>query len=246
MSLSLAICVATMRPDPNIRNSIHRHPGDISLATSNALNVLPVHIQYNTDDLNLGVVGSYHRLYGSASEDVLAYLHDDVIVREKGWDERVLKEFEDESVAVVGFGGALQHGDDDLYTTPYRLQKLRRHFYRSNVDDAEVHGERFAGSCDVAVLDGYALIVRRSFLDQIGGWEKIAEGADFFCYDYALCALAHRFGYRVRLVGVRCHHRGGGTSVKEGKKGITSQEAYDQSHRWFYEEFREVLPWRCK
>ena len=205
-----------------------------------------IYTQYNTPDNNLGVVGSYQKLYENSDEELLAYLHDDVICREEGWNERVIKEFEDPNVGVCGFGGALQHGDPSIYKTPYQLQQLRRSSYRSNVDDAEIHGERFTGSCEVAVLDGFALVVRREFLDRMGGWKVIAGGCDFYCYDYAICAMAHRFGYRVRMVGIRCHHRGGGTSVINKGLSATSQEAYDLSHKWYYEEFRDVMPWRCK
>ena len=98
-------------------------------------------------------------------------------------------------------------------------------------------------------MDGFALIVRRALLDRAGGWSHLAAGCDFFCYDYALCAMARRLGYHIRLVGIRCHHLGGRTSVQTGPDGqkpaITSPEAYETSHRWFYNTYRDVMPWRC-
>jgi GT2 family glycosyltransferase len=202
----------------------------------------------NDEDNNLGVVGSYQEMYTITKHcDLLCYVHDDVIMREHRWDERVLKEFEDESVGLVGFGGAKWHGMEDLYKVPYKLQNLQRGEYLSNVDDAEVHGARFTDACDVAVLDGFCLIIRRDILSRLGGWSRIAVGCDFYCYDYALCALVRRLGYRVRVVGVRCHHRGGTTSVgRKSELKNTSQDAFEKSHRWFYEEFRDVMPCRVK
>lgn len=245
--MNLAICVATMRQppfksfpyEPINFNGGPFTPGDIPLAEQNAVTAPCVWVQYNTLEINHGVVGSYQRLYEVTTADVLMFMHDDVIVREKGWDERVLREFDDPTVGVVGFGGAKWHGVPDLYKVPYKLQNLRRGDYLSNVDDAEVHGSRFTDSTEVAVLDGYAIAVRRSLLDRIGGWRSFR--CDFFCYDYSICAAARRCGYSIRVVGVRCHHRGGGTSVS-GVNGITSQEAYDESHRWFYHEFKDVMP----
>lgn len=235
--MKLAICVATMRPRvPNIA------PGDIPLASTNAVTDPRIYVQYNTPGENLGVTASYDKLYREGDEDIIAFLHDDVIIRERGWDERVLKEFfKDESVGLVGFGGALVHGKPDLYKVPYQLNNMVRLFYRSNVDDAEVHGERFTGSCSVAVLDGFALIARRSFLDRIGGFRSFPGEASYFCYDYILCALARRHHFRVSVLGIRCHHRGGSTSVGRNNK-FTSQEYYDKSHRWLYENFRDCLP----
>jgi len=147
----------------------------------------------------------------------------------------------DPQVALVGFGGALWHGLPDLYKTPYQLQQLQRGDYRSNVDNAEVHGSRFTGSCNVAVLDGFALAVRRSFLDRIGGWKQWPEHSSFYCYDYILCALARRYHQKVRLLGVRCHHRGGQSSTKVNTIA-TSDESYQRSHEWFYQSFRDVMP----
>src|SRR5262245_51567658 len=219
-------------------------PGSIGTWIWNA-NEEPDSMVHSNHANNIGVIPAYQKLYERTETDVLCYLHDDVICREQGWDERVLKEFEDESVAVAGFGGAVWHGTDDLYKRPYQLSNLRRGGYGSNVDDAKVHGERFTGAKDVAVLDGFALCVRRSFLDRIGGWSLVARGCDFYCYDYAICAIARRYGYRIRVVGLRCHHLGGATSTK-GVEGITGQEAYDKSHRWFYEEFRDVMPYEVR
>jgi hypothetical protein len=226
------------------------HP-DVATWFEQAAMGLKLRFHYNTPDSNLGVVGAYQKLYETTTEDVLLYLHDDVICREPEWDLRLMAEFiQDPGVAVVGFGGALQHGLPGLYKTPYQLQQLQRVGYRSNVDDAEVHGERFAGSSNVAVLDGFALAVRRSFLDRVGGFAKISVGCNFFNYDYALCALARRYQQKVRMVGVRCHHRGGATSVQHGKEASVQKyinhEEYDKAHRWFYHEFADVMPWRVQ
>src|SRR3990167_6379270 len=246
---TLAICVATMQIDDP--DAMVVEISDVATWTAHAaVPRIPVHYWTNTLENNLGVVGAYQKLYEQHSEDILLYLHNDVICREQDWDLRLMAEFiADPGVAVVGFGGALWHGLPDLYKVPYRLEQLQRGDYRSNVDDAEVHGTRFTGRCNVVVLDGFALAVRRSFLDRIGGFAKIS-GCNFFNYDYALCALARRYKQKIRLIGVKCHNRGGATSVQHGKEPSVeryiSQEAYDKSHEWFYNEFRLEMPARVK
>jgi GT2 family glycosyltransferase len=245
---TLALCVATMnRPSAEVSFMPLSHP-DVATWLEQAHGKPPVHYWYN-DQENLGVVGAYQKLYETTSEDILLFIHDDAICREQDWDLRLMAEFiADPQVAVVGFGGALWHGLPDLYKVPYQLQQLQRGDYRSNVDDAEGHGERFTGSCNVAVLDGFALAMRRSFLDRIEGFAKISEGCNFLCYDYALCALARRYKQQVRMVGIRCHHRGGVTSVSSepSVKQYVNQEAYDKSHLWFYKRFADVMPARVK
>lgn len=174
--------------------------------------------------------------------DLLVFLHDDLLIHDRDWLVRVEKEFSDPKVGLVGFAGGLVHGSPDLYRTPYKLQQLGRGGFRSNLEDAETHGERFTGSCDIAVLDGFALIVRREILEQAGGW-PLNTPIGYSNYDYWLGCETHRQGYKIRLVGVSCKHLGGQTSVKLGLAG--SGEAHDAAHLWLYNEYKDVLPWSC-
>ena len=203
-----------------------------------ALSILP-------SQARRGPVGTMQTGYESCTADILAFIHDDVIIHESGWDERVLREFENPTVGVVGFGGATGLGTPGIYKIPYRLQQLARISYASNVDDAEVHGRRFAGERDVAVLDGFSLIVRRELLDQAGGWPT--DKLIFHMYDAWLCLMAARLGYRARLVGVKCVHLGGRTSTRapynewlQAEHGKSDVDVHREAHEWIYEEFRDV------
>ena len=106
----------------------------------------------------------------------------------------------------------------------------------SNMRDAEKHGRRFTGERDVAVLDGFALFVRRSVIDQWGGWPKF--GVSYFMYSEALCCEVRRLGQRIRLVGVDCEHLGGKSS------GAELPYSYEEEHAYFYENNRDVMPYR--
>ena len=197
-------------------------------------------------DGHKGMLQGYERGWREAAKDgcdILAFFHDDTILKEEGWVGRVLREFESPDVGLVGFGGALVHGSPDLYKRPYEHTQLGRSYYLSNVDDAEVHGARFTGSNDVAVLDGFSLIVRRDVLDRAGGWPVATLG--YLGYDYWASCMVHRLGYRCRVVGARCHHLGGRTAVALKKNQDESGEAYHAAHRYIYDEFRDVLPYSC-
>jgi len=207
-------------------------------------------IRYNKLSDNLGVTGSLQWLYEHTTAPIIAFLHSDCEIFEQGWDERALREFDDPKVGVVGFGGATQLGHDDLYKTPYKLQQLARFGYASNTKDAEQHGERFEGSRDVAVLDGFSLIIRRTLLDKVGGWP--VKETPFHMYDAAICCLAHEAGYRVRLCGILSLHHGGATSTTSQYQefslrqyGKSDAQVHEESHKYIYERFRKVLPWHC-
>jgi len=206
--------------------------------------------QTRSSPTRTGPVASLQRGYEISTAPILAFIHDDVEIYEAGWDAAVLEEFQRPGVGVVGFGGALGLGTDDIYKTPYRLQQLARLQYGSNAPDWQTHGHRFTGSREVATLDGYCLIVRRELLDKIGGWKVMQT--QFHCYDTALTLYARRHGYKVRQLGIYAKHCGGGTSVKDGRYaewlkrefGKTDADVHRESHDWLYAEFKDVLPVR--
>jgi len=189
---------------------------------------------------NCDVVPAYQTAYEETDEPILAYIHDDVVIYEQGWDERVLREFDDPTVGIVGFGGALGHGQPRLYQVPYHLPDLARQNFMSDMRSAEKHGTRFKGERDVAILDGFALFVRRPILDNWGGWPK-GKPIGYFMYSENLCCEARRQGYRIRLVGVACEHLGGKSSGH-----IPASPTYEEEHRYFYETNRDVMPYRVK
>lgn len=252
----LAITTATLLPTPLITQCVKSWEQTRHMCHE-------ICIRENTPEDNLGVTGSLQWCYEQTTAPIIACIHSDTEIFESGWDERVLREFDDPTVGVVGFGGARQLGEDDIYKKPYEMYQLRRIGYMSNTNDAEVHGSRFAGECDVATLDGFALIVRRQLLadwyhgfpphDAVGLHELTAgwpvQSLPFHNYDNALCIHAARMGYRVRLVGIRCHHHGGRTTVTTAYDewsrrvlGKPDSEVHAESHWVLYEMGRGILP----
>ena len=187
--------------------------------------------------LGMLIMPAFEIVREETHEPIIAYIHDDVMIYEKDWDLRVLKEFEDPTVGMVGFGGALRHGSPDLYKGSYVLHHLGRAQFLSNMRNAEDHGKRFTGECDVAVLDGFALFIRREILDRAGGWPQDSP-INYFCYDHWISCIVRRQGYRIRLVGVDCHHLSGKTASM-----IALPDDHARAHWAIYEEFQDVLPY---
>jgi len=65
-----------------------------------------------------GFLAKLQKGYEESSADLLAYFHSDLYLHEEGWDQRVLREFEDETIGIVGFGGGKRLGSPDLYKIP--------------------------------------------------------------------------------------------------------------------------------
>ena len=206
-------------------------------------------VQTSSSTKRCGPVASLQRGYKHTTAPIIAFIHDDVEIFEDGWDAAVLEEFNRPNVGVVGFGGATGLGSPDIYKVPYQLQQLARYGYASNDTDWKTHGGHFTGSREVAVLDGFCLIVRRELLDKCGGWP--VTKMLFHNYDFYLCAIARRMGYKVRQIGVHCHHSGGLTSTTANynnwimrEHGRTDSEEHSRAHTFCWEEFRDVLPIR--
>lgn len=182
--------------------------------------------------------------------DIHAILHSDLTIHEPGWDKRVLAEFEDSRVGIVSFCGATRHGTDDIYRTPYDYKQLARGGFISNLSDAEAHGTRNTGTADVAVVDSFSLIVRRSFLDRCGGW-PVHTYPSSHVSDYWACLMCHRLGYRIRFVGVACSHTSGGVrgdgtfdypAWARTTRWGSDEEMHRVGHRLIAEEFKDILP----
>ena len=196
---------------------------------------------------NIGPVKAYQQLYErNRHHSHIAFLHDDLEILEPWTD--VEREFADPKLAIIGFGGATGLGLKDIYKIPYDIWQLQRTDYFSNQTDWSTHGTLETGAKDVAVVDGFAMVVRTQFLDDIGGWSGFPF--NFHCYDLYLCLMAKRLGWKVRMVGVRCTHHGGGTSTSAEyqelltRMGKTAAEDHQEPHVWIYESFRDELPVR--
>lgn len=189
---------------------------------------------------SLNIVDAYQHAFAHLRSDILGYVHDDLICHDQNWHERVMAEFT-RDVAVVGFAGAPGHGAADMYQGPFRIPSMGRIGMRSNLRDAEKHGARFTGSCNVAVLDGLAIFVRNDFLASIGGW-PVTTPVDYYTYAEWLCCMARRHKRRIRLVGVDCDHLRS-RSINLNPDFNPDPEA---ECRYIYEEFRDVLPERVE
>lgn len=187
----------------------------------------------------MGILAAYNRALELTSADVIGYVHDDVIVHDLSWKQRVLEEFAAfPDCAIVGFGGGYGYGAERMYDFPYQTHSLGRVGFRSNMTNAEVHGARFTGSCNGACLDGFAFFVLTDFLREIGGWPT--ETVSYFTYMEWLCLTAIRMKRRIRIVGVACEHIGGAST---GMNPDLNPDFHGE-HKFIFDNFRDVLPVR--
>lgn len=204
-------------------------------------------------------------LANMSEADTYAFMHDDVEIdhayNDAWWGDTTLWEFEvlksfanNPKVGMVGFGGALGLGTDDLYKRPYQLQQLARIDFISNMKEAELHGRRVTVPTQVSVLDGFCQIIRAEAYWDVGGWQSVLDlGIEFHMYDAAMACLMKEKGWEVWMLPVPCHHHGGRTSTTPEydawlrSRGIDGDhEIHEKAHRIIYDRFRNVLPLRVR
>lgn len=188
---------------------------------------------------------AYQEIYEKTREGIIGYIHDDVLICEHGWDRRVLKEFNDPTVGMVGFFGARRHGAPDMYKGEFDPYKMGRYHTLSNFiktekggTNAEEHGTRFEGEADVSVFDGCAIFVRREVLNKCGGWPQ-GTPCSYWIYDYNMSCESRRHGYRNRYIGVKACHL-------ESRSPSIISEDWKAAHRWLWDRSRDVLPFEAE
>lgn len=189
--------------------------------------------------------------------DIIACLHTDVRIDEKGWDARVIRFFQmHPKCGLLGFGGGVGLGSSTWdYSGPApatreeTIEALARRGFISNMAEAESHGARVTQATRVAALDGFSLIGRANLmLDAYNEMER--WGMIHHAFDSSLGCFAAEAGYEVWMLPVRCHHAGGREAVGSQAyhswaaelAALGDQQFWEDSHRIMYEKFKGILP----
>lgn len=169
---------------------------------------------------NVGVMPALNQAWSILrnATDYLFSLHNDVMLHEQNFDDklvRVLSSLPD--VGVAGFYGAKGLAVSSIYRTPYEISQLVRienvsaclrmnpfiHNFRPP------HGE----SEEVAVMDGFSLLVRTELLNKLGGFDR--SYPPHHNYDNDICLESIDKGYKNYVISMDAEHLGGRTDVGE-------------------------------
>lgn len=179
------------------------------------------------------------------------FTHNDVVMCEIGWDEKLdilLSKLK--NPGVCGFFGATQLGTSDIYRTPYHLMQLQRWDCWTGLTTIRYGGLLLQKEFkEVAVLDGFALIINRKVLERICNDESLNGFPVHHMYDNLICIESHFAGFKNYVLNFNCDHLGGRTSCyNDGEYakqfGTTDFEIHRMAHEMFYERYRGRLPVR--
>lgn len=215
---------------------------------------------------NVGGNAAMHDILPHLHEDteIVAFLHCDLLVREKDWDKRVLAAFDEhENMALLGFVGSYiidELGGRGWGTTlnflgaDYPKLPAKLNIATQSIE----HGLKFKGLTPAAVLDHCSLVFRLSVFKDLPP-QRGNYGIGHF-YDRGLCCEVHHIGMSVAVLGISVDHLCGGIAdgwanalelYKEWllEHGVTPGEnpdhdVYFLSEQMFFSKWKPYIPFR--
>lgn len=194
---------------------------------------------------NVGVRESLNQGWRNSTGEAILFMHNDLMIYEPNFDEKLKETFEKvPQASMIGAFGAKGIGTPELFTKPYEMCQLARiHNISNALMDKSIHGFRNLGNDyeNVAVFDGMFMCIRRSFLDSIGGFDKITE--TFHNYDNLICIKSIEAGFENLVIPIKCDHLGGRTTVAEDwakKFGKDKEQVHVDAHPPLYEYLKRT------
>ena len=180
------------------------------------------------NEKNIGNYPTFKQGLELSSGDIIAYLHSDLFIEERGWDQRVLDSFRDyPKLGLLGFVGSNEIdglGGRGSGTRSNMQGQLHGGFQGSKASD---HGIVTFSYNKGAVVDGCSMIFRRESLERIGFRENFPL---HHFYDRLMSCQILEAGYEVAILGIAFDHISGVTSN-------TSSEYQEITNQWFKENY---------
>lgn len=176
------------------------------------------------NDKNTGNYPMFKQALEFAKGEVVAFIHSDVFILQKGWDTAVLAQFDRPELGLVGFIGSTEidnFGGRGMGTCSNMHKNPVVGFPEGS--EAEVHGRRDTGFiADGSVVDGCVMIFRKSVLASI---EHKEDFPIHHHYDRLLSMQVIEVGYKVGILGIAFSHC-------NGQVANHAQKYHDLAREW--------------
>lgn len=184
------------------------------------------------NEINTGNYPLFQQGLKESEGEIIAFLHSDVFVYQRGWDEQVISQFDSRpEMGLIGFIGSTEldnWGGRGMGTVSNMQGKIIPHKHDTGNwtgSPAHVHGAVSAGmTVDGSVVDGCVMIFRKSVLEKI----EVKNIPPHHFYDRIMSCQVIEAGYKVGILGIEFDHISGQTANTQGKW-------QDTSKNWFIE-----------
>lgn len=162
------------------------------------------------NDINPGVYMSYIQGMQQAKSNVVLWMHNDVLVHEYGWDQRILSEFNnDPKLGIAGFFGGRSVGANGGRGHPEG--NLLGKEWGQNI---AVHGHLLTGKHPAVVFDSLAMIINQDIFHSI----NVPYVAPHHWFDRIMTLWFIDHGYHALTIGIGFDHYSGATSVLQSSR----------------------------
>lgn len=203
------------------------------------------------NDINPGVYLSYTQGTAETHNNIVLWMHNDVLIHEYGWDARIQKEFKkDPKLGIAGFFGGRLVGADGGRGHPEG--NLVGKEWSQNIS---IHGHLLTDTHPAVVFDSLAMIIRKDIFYAI----EVPYVAPHHWFDRIMTLWFISKGYHALTIGIAFDHYGGGTSVGNSNrhsefvqrwceaKGLPMDQNWDHTlykygYNFFYQQWRGKFP----
>jgi len=214
-------------------------------------------------DCSFSLPTVYNRAWNITKTNFVAFLHNDILVLENGWDEKI-ERYTKDHIGIIGFAGSTGLGTADIYKAPFRNDQLVRVGFHWNFNSPDLRKFvnklgppycneswlRVHGVCltrewlQVASVDGLAIIANRKLLVS-GGFD---EEYLFHGFDDDMCMKSLDIGLANIIINIGYFHGGcGGNSGHIEMLKVHNKEEsqlHDDACLRLYNKWRHLLPIR--
>lgn len=174
---------------------------------------------------NIGVYPTFKQGMEISLGGIVAFLHSDVVIWEKGWDERVISAFnQNQRLGLLGFigsteiddlggrgGGTASNFQGKILCSLDSTAEKGKSWIGSSWDK---HGGHTIGYMNSSVVDGCVMVIERK------AWNRIGYRDDFpphHFYDRLISTQMLEAGFTVATLGIEFDHISGQTVNQEKK-----------------------------
>jgi len=221
-----------------------------------------LNLVYVFNNKNIGVLPTFKQGLEKSSGEIVCFMHNDVLLQERGWDEKVAGVFADnERLGLAGLFGAVGVGDNGgRIRSMSKMQGAEWGICACHEFAWQHHSEYLDGMHPATILDGVGMFFRREALEDLVNSDMFADWrAPHHFYDRIMPLKLVDKGWKVATIGIGFDHWSGATAnsstvyndtatewlksqdkYEEGRP--VDQQVYDIAEQQFFAEFRHRLP----
>ncbi len=179
------------------------------------------------NELNVAGYGALLDTLPQAKNDVILWMHNDVLVHEVGWDTRIINEFKnDPLLGIAGFFGGYGVADNGG-----RIGSMGNMLGKVWGTPQSAHGQVMTDTHPAVVFDALAIIINRPLFNKLDKPEGIPL---HHWNDRILPLLFVLQGYHALTIGIAFDHKGGVSSLGDTYRELA--ERWSKQHNVAFEK----------